>query len=510
MRSCPSSGSVGKWRAGAAVGFVWFVLGAIAWQAATAQEPTPARPLANGPKPGGVVDLITRYQLLESYSTKGDPGAIGAYRVAFRETESEVVEVAQGAPGRTQRSIQAVYTERPVQVGFDDARNVTSLVRRYEIIRASPDPFTKILGRPLLEGLTIWYQKRPDDAPLILSLTPGRRMLEAEHQFALGKVFMPNLGFVLPEFPRRIGESWDIPPEGAEELIGQNLSGGGLIGKLSAIQAEPKGSGQVAVIDVSGRVSTPAGDTLARARVLFAFASPAFKAKVERDEKDLVEVRGAIVKVSLGQSSTAVEAGPKRGEERLKHIVKREMVLERRLDADAAGLTVPSAPPEETEENSWLTYVDLKGRFTFRHPQDLSLIGGESLDVIHLGHRRESGGDLVELTFIPKGKASPDEFFKGRAQPRSKLGLEIIPGATRTLADWPESMRAVRAEAAARPSGRGGPDGMYFFDYAVQFSQNASLTVSATTTGEAPLVFRDGIEGMLKTFRLGPPDEVRR
>jgi hypothetical protein len=191
-------------------------------------------------------------------------------------------------------------------------------------------------------------------------------------------------------------------------------------------------------------------------------------------------------------------------------MLKRELILERRLDADAASLVAPSAPPEATEENSWLTYVDLKGRFTFRHPQDLLLIGGESLDVIHLGHRRETGGDLVELTFTPKGKTSSDEFFKGRAQQRSKLGLEIIPGATQALAGWPESMRAVRAEAAARPASRGGPDGMYFFDYAVQFSQNASLTVGATTTGEAPLDFRNGIEAMLKTFHLGPPDEAKR
>ncbi|MEO6810886.1 MAG: hypothetical protein ABI353_17355 [Isosphaeraceae bacterium] len=510
MRSCPSSGAIGKRRAGVVVGLAWFVLGAIAWQAATAQEPTDAGPPADGPQPGVVADLVTRYHLFESYSTKGGPGAIGAYRVAFRETENQVNEVAQGAPRRTQRSIQTVYTERPVQLGFGDERNVTALVRRYETMRASQDPFTKILGHQLLDGLTIWYQKRSSDAPLILSLTPGRRLLEAEYQFALETVFVPNLAFVLPEYPRRIGESWDIPPEGAEELIGQNLSGGGLIGKLSAIQAEPKGTGQVAVIDVSGRVSTQVGDTLVRARVLFAFAPQPSRASDKKDEKDLVEAQGAIVKISLGQSSTAVEVGPKRGEERLKQMIKRELILERRLDADAASLTAPGAPPEATEENSWLTYVDLKGRFTFRHPQDLLLIRGESLDVIHLGHRRESGGDLVELTFTPKGKTSSDEFFKRRAQPRSKLGLEIIPGATQALAGWPESMRAVRASAAARPSSRGGPDGMYFFDYAVQFSQNASLTVGATTTGEAPLVFRDGIEAMLKTFRLGPPDEVKR
>lgn len=507
MRSCPSSGAMENRRSGVVVGLAWFVLGASVWQGAAAQEPLPPRSPADGPKPEVVADLVTRYHLLESYSTKGEPGAIGAYRVAFRETENRVDEVAQGAPRRAQRSIQAVYTERPVQVGVDDERQVISLVRRYETMRASQDPFTKILGHPLLEGLTIWYQKRANDAPLILSLTPGRRLLEAERQFAVEKVFMPGLAFVLPEFPRRIGENWDIPFEAAEELIGQNISGGGLIGKLSAIQADPKGTGQVAVIDVSGRVSTQAGDTLVRARVLFAFQPPASRAK---DEKDLIEARGAIVRVSLGQSSTAVEVGPKRGEERLKQMLKRELVLERRLDADAASLTAPSAPPEVTEENSWLTYVDLKGRFTFRHPQDLLLIGGESLDVIHLGHRRETGGDLMELTFTPRGKTPPDEFFKGRAERRSKLGLEIIPGATQALAGWPESMRAIRAEAAARPSSRGGPDGMYFFDYVVQFSQNASLTVGATTTGEAPLAFRDGIEATLKTFRLGPPDEVKR
>ena len=53
--------------------------------------------------------------------------------------------------------------------------------------------------------------------------------------------------------------------------------------------------------------------------------------------------------------------------------VEQQVVLDRKLGGPGPVVRgeAPTSTPAATVANSWLTYTDPQGRFTFQHPQDL-------------------------------------------------------------------------------------------------------------------------------------------
>src|SRR5262249_14678450 len=155
-----------------------------------------------------------------------------------------------------------------------------------------------------------------------------------------------------------------------------------------------------------------------RAEILFDFgpptpaATPPGSAPVPKDatkpgdgaadrKPGIIEARGWISQARMGR----VLSGPIEDDERLKQIVSRELNLQRRLaplPGPAAGgspdsLTVPEGAPVASEANSWPLYEDPRGRFHFRHPQELTfnkILANE----LHLVYPRpDRGSDVLVI-----------------------------------------------------------------------------------------------------------------
>jgi hypothetical protein len=483
-------------------GLTWVAAGLLIPSSGRAQDaPQPDR----GRAPAA--DLATRYRLLERYTTndeKAGPGVVGTYKVAFKETESVSQENPRGAPERRQHTQQVVMTERPAEISTLDDRVVTTLVRRYEAVRVTPDTWTKAMGPRPLNGLTVLYRPQAEGAPRVLSLTPDRGLLDADFTFTTTTVFVPSLALVLPEVPVHVGDIWAVPRDGADALVAAQVSEGGLRCKLLRVQPGPGAAdGRVATLDVSGRVVTTDGDTTVHAELQFAFTEG------QPDKDSIVEARGAITKLSLAQVSAGFIKREDRPEDRAKRTRKRELVLERKLEAGGPPLEVLATLPEPTEGNSWLTYVDPEARFHFRFPQEFRTPDGivQKQDNFTLSRLLPESADVIRLRFTPKGQVKPDDFFKGFFDDfRQKLGAEVLKGATRSLpeSEWP-GVRVTRAEAAVSFTGQG-PRRLHLFGYVLQFARNASLSAGATTFQPSPTGFRNEVEAILKTFRLGGPE----
>lgn len=449
-------------------------------------------------------DLTTRYRFIEIYTVqdaRAPVGSIGVYRVAYRLKENQSIDQAGGTPKRTERTRQAVYTERAAAVSPVDGK-ITDLVRQYESVKIVPDP-----GVKALEKLPIWYKTVPDDDPILYSLAAGKSLTDADYRLATADILLPELGHdLLPPTPLRVGDTWRVSPEAAEDLLGQRVAEGALTGRLAEVKIpEPGKPARVAVLDLSGKVTTEEGSTQVHAQVSFAFNAPAVAA-----EDAAIEARGAIVKLALAQTSTA-PASPR--DERLKINRKRELVVERKR-GEGVPLAIPATPPKLTPENSWLAYVDRAGRFSFRHPQSMKVTSEDQLngpggaadpDSVYLIDVRPDAGDrpdLVKLSFVPRAPGRPDDFFKGLKEKWQQADqVEILPGATQLLpvGEWPEA-RAHRTELAVKQNSNRGIR-VHIYGYVLQFKRDAALTVEASTTQEAPSTFRKSVEGMLKTFR---------
>ena len=166
-------------------------------------------------------DLTTRFRFIERYGVdpkKPLPGEITSYEVGSRDVIKVSVDKPQGTPDRKETTVQIVYTERPAVVNTSDV--VTDTVRRYNTLRVSPAPASEATGRKPLEGLTVWFKNRPT-GPLLLSLTEGRPLAEAEYAATLRQIYLPDLAGVLPPTPRRVGDRWSLPRAASQALLGE-------------------------------------------------------------------------------------------------------------------------------------------------------------------------------------------------------------------------------------------------------------------------------------------------
>jgi hypothetical protein len=484
---------------------------------ATSRLITPARaaqaPEApQAPTASPAIDLNRKYRFLERYSAEAAkaPGVIGQYQVAFRETIEAPVEDPRAAPRRESATRLVKYSERPAEVSGFDGHHVLSLVRRYHSVRSLPDRRLRPSDPFPLDNMTIWYQTRPGELPLIVDLTGDRPLREEDYRFAVSEqVFVPDLAGLLPDLPTRIGDSWQLSRAASQTLVGQPIGTGALTGTLAEVrEGDPKAGQSMVAIEIVGRVQAARAEVAVNARVRFAFSPgprPAAEAPASGTREDgTIDALGAIVRLDLAQITAGGSArDASRGGR------KRELILERRLgDPQDFSLPLPKTPPVPTPENSWLTYVDPRLRFHFRHPQELLLEPAAESGVLLLAHRRAEGADLVRLEPALQTLLQPEAITRRKTQEWESLELQVVPGSPRWLpeAEWP-GKRVYRLEAALKPGARGsrGASRVHFDGYIVQFGRNASLYAEGMTAQDPPTPFRTQVEDMLRTFMLGPP-----
>jgi hypothetical protein len=497
----------------------------VGWAVAARGQDKPEAPQAK-PEPAQgqpAVDLSTRLRFVERYAPPGekaDSEAIGQYKVAIREAIKQTREKPQGAPDRTEEVYQTIYTERAARVA--GSAEVTDTVRRYEAFRKTPDASKPTDPRPL-EGLTLWYHSGAGSEPQILSLSDGRELHEMEYLIVARQVFVPDLRGLLPALPSRIGDSWRVSKAAARALLGERMEGGqGLTGKLQSVRKTSDGSQYEAVITIAGQFFLPTrGQSAASAEVLFTFTPRAAEAVEGRPAgaEGVVDARGAITEVRMALKSV-FPLTPDR-DERLRGVVTREVVLERRLGDGGAALAVPDSPPTPTEANSWVTYEDPLGRFHFRHPQIFHVQPpvGRLAETVELKQERSGIPDVVSVTLQPRtGQPGVDRERRDPEYHRRRLmkdwdddGYQVIPGESGWLpeADWADSkMKVFRLEAALKPSGPEAKkaERVFYEFYLALFGRDESLGLAAFTAQDPPTTFRRQAREILKTFRAGRPN----
>ncbi len=470
-------------------------------------------------------DLTVRYRFSERYTTDDNntgPGVVGSYRVAIRDVIRESVESAQGAPKRTDSTRQAIYAERPAEMGIG-VGNVASSVRVIEKYQAKPEETSKTMGARPLEGVTVLLRPKLGELPLILSLTEGRTLSEYEYDVLSRQVYVPHLPGLLPTQVVRLGDTWRIPRKAAQALLGDpTLQGESLVGKLAEVRKEVDGPRMVASIAITGKVAGPTGETTVNAEALFTFqgslppkdASKKKKTFPPNPSEDLMEGRGAITELRLAR----VTSGPLPGPGRLRFQSNREVTLHRQLGVAAGGVAPPlvEKPPEPSEANAWLTHLDPSGRYSLRHPQEMlppDPAQPVKPNTTLLSRTRREGRDMLQVEFFDKTLAVED-LKKELAEKYAMMKMEVLKGEEAWLpeAEWPK-MRVHRIDAALKvadpkAAGLGSSTRIHFDGYLIQFGQSASILAIASTSRDSVAPFRQEVEQILKTIKLDPPKPI--
>jgi hypothetical protein len=484
---------------------------------APAQAPGAASgPAAAAPPVAAGVDLGRKYRFAERFVVDDPPRRpeeVVQHLVAFRETLRTLTDNPGGAPRTQETTIQARYAERVAELSPLDDTKVQAVVRQYQSVRFTPEPAAAPAGagggKPF-EGLPVWYEVRPGDRPLVLSLAPGRSLSDTEFYFASQHLFVPALVAALPELPVRVGDTYRVPRAGAEALVGQAVSEGVLTGTFQQIRPPAAGADarQVAVFDLEGEVQvmTEAGPVPVgvHAQLQFAFEIPAAPGA-----SLTVDAPGHLVRLAMAQEMS-VPVDPSR---RLSQSMRRELLLDRRATPEGAGpaLAVPKPAPTPTPENSWLTFRDPAGRFRVRHPQAFRPVPSPDDDSLQLVAMRREGPELIAFRLRPNAELEPESLRKGRFGSWKADGINAVAGTAGPLpeADWPGvrayhfDARLVPASDDGAPAGAG--DGSVMFDgYVLRTGRDTGLYVEATTPsdGEDHDAFRQAVETILHEFRF--------
>ena len=489
----------------------------------TAAPPAAALPAASTPaKTAKTVDLSNRYRFIERYPREDGregAGAVGPYRVGLFEVVKDVVDQPQGAPRRSETSRQSVFIERATeQTGLG---GVIGSVRFYERFEAKPDDPARTMGANPLDGLSLASRFRSADWALVSSLTE-RKPTDYEFEVVTRQLVVPQVSLVLPGQPVRIGDSWRISRRAAQALLGEpGAKGDTLIGKFNELRKEVDGARLVAVLGVSGRITTPIGETAVNAEILFTFTveapdkaspdRPAGASKPIRTVEGLLDGRGAITEVRLARSA----AGPLPGVGRLRFQTTREVTMQRQLDIGVVGDQLPKFPsaPRVEDPATWLTWVSPTNLFRFEHSQDLlpperpALVAAEPNSTALVRTRRE-GTDLIQLDYATKA-LGPDDLKAKLAAKYGQMKLKVIEGQEGWLPeiDWPPTRKVYRVEAAVEVPAGGDQQStratrIHFDGYLIQTGQAASLLVIATTSREPIGPFRREVEQILKSIQV--------
>jgi len=489
--------------------------------------------------------LSVRYRFSERYSSKEDPSrrdVITQYQVGVVDTWKKVREKPQGAPDRLETTRRTIYTERAALVNRFGA--MTDSVRRYDKVVNGKEMTAPRhpLNPPFLQGLEIWYRRRPNEKPEIVSLSSDRPLREFEYDAISQEVFVPQLMVLLPPAPRRVGDTWEIRREVAQIVWGElpEVNDYNLTGSLIEVRKAGSGTSLVAVIGISGFFTLTDGPIAFNARINFTFDLPQAVAPPagleaspkaaetgsrtgagKRDE-GIIEARGWITHAAMAQRLDDVVP---ESDGRLKQSTTHELRLERRPLAttpDApAGLTPPEAPPIKSEANSWLVYEDPLGRFHFSHPQELRPSPYETEpNLLQLVNQQLGVGRDVFIVRLPPGAddpqrdrqfRDPDQFRRAIDSYWAKSKVEILRGPAGWLpdADW-APLKVHRHELGVKLEGTDekgkSVERLYVDYYLVLSKRDECVQVESWTNRNDHVAFRTQAETMIKSFQFSRPD----
>ena len=487
-------------------------------------------------------DVSQRYRFLERYGANDDPTRpelLVQYQVGFRETIKVTREKPQGAPDQDHVSSHCIYTERVAKLakgGF-----VTEVIRHYDKVHFKTSLDIPRYKTKLLEGLTVLYRQQPRSLPQVVCLTPNRQLRQQEYIGVVQESFLPTLASILPRKPGRVGDTWPVPREAASALLGENPNDEDydLTAEILEVRKSGSGPSMVAVIGVKGQLVVSQGPSGINARLQFTFlpsevtAPPRAHTDGETTKEKAsgtpaspggrveaaIDAKGYISKISMAQEITVPLPG---NDGRLKQNVRRELVLERHVGQSGeltVLLEVPNPEPDANVSNSWLIYDDPQGRFHLLHPQDLRVANSYPDGGIDLLERRPDGQDAIQVGLNPKTQdpqrdhlaADPFQEKKQLEDEWKRRGEKVVPGPSGWLpeAHWSQFKRKVfRIEAALIPASNGTPSNerIYLDRYLVQFTRNEVLRVTAMTTRDPHVQFREAAESIIKSFEFGPSE----
>ena len=490
-----------------------------------ADEPTPATtdlPVASTPvKTTKFVDLVNRYRFSEHYPREDGretPGSVGPYRVGLTESIKDVIDQPRGAPRRSEVRRESVFIERATeQAGLG---GVIGAVRFYERFTTKPVDPAKTMEPGPLDGLSIAIRFRSSDWSIVDSLT-DRKPTDYEFEVLSRQMVVPQLALLLPGPALRLGDSWRISRRAAQALLGDpGVKGDTLVGKFDELRKEVDGPRMVALLRITGRITTALGDSGVNAEIQFTFpADSATKGPPDgstgampgnRRTEGMVEARGAITEVRMGW----ITSGPLAGPGRLKFQTTREVTMRRQLELGALGVSLAKLPPAPKVEDpqNWLTWADASNRFRFTHPQNFLPLERAAMAPVEPGsvvlvRTLREGRDLMRVEFVGKTQG-PEDLKAKLAANYSSMKLKVIQGEEGWLPeiDWP-NRKVYRVEAAGefpRPAdaGAGQAIRIHFDGYLIQPPQAAALIVIATTSREPIGPFRREVEQILKTLEV--------
>jgi hypothetical protein len=500
---------------------------------APADAPQTPAPGAAGDDREAMLDaalaLSTRYKFVERYGIDEDraqPQLITQYRVGVIETTKYQTDRAQGAPERAQRSRTTIYAERAAAVG--KLGEPVDLMRRYDQVHTQDLVKARAMSPPFLQGLTVWYHRRPPMRPQILSLTPDRSLREDEFALIAHEVGIPQLTAFFPVVPKRVGQNWSILRTAVQAVSGKlpDEEGYEMTGTLAKVSRSKDGKSLVAEIGIVGEFDLDAGPSAFSARIDFEFVprGVAFPAAGAEGAPKVVEAAGRITQALL---SHATEISLPNGDGRLKQRVNYEVILERRPLARMPGepgdpvapVLLPEAAPTPTPANSWVTYDDQAGRFHFRHPQELEL-SQEMMpnpNAVKLQDLRPAGSSFLALMWpTARGDTERDLSFRDAAHFKKAIEKQfeeakdaVTWGSVGYLddEDWKTQKRKVyRMEAAFTRENGDRP--VYANFYLVSESNGLKTFAAESWMGrDGHVAFRQQVEDVIKSFQWSPSEK---
>ncbi|WP_240911518.1 hypothetical protein [Paludisphaera soli] len=526
---------LGLW---ARLGLAWLLLAAGAASRPSSAQTPPADPPAvddavvEDASRGEVQPLSLRYRFAERYIETPDPAHpewLTQYQVGVREKVKVVREKPQGAPDRAETSLQTIYTERVMK--SNPSRVATDVVRRYDrAVVSTTLPMRREFQNPrLLEQLSLWYRLQPGKAVELYNLTDGRVLRQIEFDRIVKNPFLPQLATLLPTTPRRVGDVWPVPRSSTAALLGETP-----LEEDYQIDAElvdvrttaPEAGTMTAVFGIKGQLNLIEGPIALNARVHFTFPTPKPAqpgAPQPKGQAGVVDAEGWISEIRMAEVMTTPL--PDDETDRLNQTQTRELIVARRVGPSEIGpeaslpLVAPGAPPQD-EAHTWVTYDDPEGRFHLAHPQGLRIARAYPEGGVDLVDRRFDGQDVVSVALAAKsGDAARDRLVADPQEQRKALveqwrsqGQEVLMGDSGWLKEevWgPLNRKVYRIEAALKPAGdapvvRG--NRIYLDRYIVQFTRNQTLIVTAMTTRDPHVPFRDQVEALIKSFTFGPSE----
>jgi hypothetical protein len=450
-------------------------------------------------------NVSTKYRFREVYTLKdGEPlaGEIGQTRNAFKETLVMTVDVPRGAPVKSERTRQVIYSERPALLS--GANKVTAVVRRFETLRFEPAPQgLDVAKKPPLDGLVVYTVKGPAGEQ-ILSLTDGRPVTDFEFGVATSVPTLLNFAELLPQTPLRIGDSWSINRTASRMLLGRGqIQSTKLMGTIISVQpsaANPKDYS--AIIGISGNVTTDLGTCSLNLQYQFDFSEGT--ARVDdlplvgaRSQDTIISAAGAITKMTFAQLEVSDVAG---SEGRLKQVFDRKLVYERQVTGRQNPVNIPTSPPTPTKENSWLVFEDPLNRFMLLHPPVFKPQMTEDNLIMFV-----STGEIPDFIRIDlDGNATKPENFRKDLEAEWKAdGFQIFAVSEGWLNDpaW-KNRRVYVVEAALQAKDVGNNKRGHFDGFVMQFPQNQTIIAESMTYSENSNQFRSLVEQILQTMEM--------